>query len=85
AICAINDVGKSRTESTVEYRSVSLSPSLIAQIAHFFEHYKDLEPGKWVKTEGWVGVNEAHAEVLAGIERYQIQKGDNVDQLPQAS
>lgn len=62
-----------------------LPTSLIAQIAHFFEHYKDLEPGKWVKTEGWVGVNEAHAEVLAGIERYQIQKGDNVDQLPQAS
>ena len=23
------------------------------EIAHFFEHYKDLEPGKWVKTEGW--------------------------------
>jgi inorganic pyrophosphatase len=40
------------------------------QIAHFFEHYKDLEPGKWVKIEGWVGQEEAKAEIVAGIENY---------------
>ncbi len=28
-------------------------PILREQIAHFFEHYKDLEPGKWVKIKGW--------------------------------
>jgi inorganic pyrophosphatase len=40
------------------------------QIAHFFEHYKDLEPNKWVKVEGWKGVEEAHAEIRAGIKRF---------------
>jgi inorganic pyrophosphatase len=47
------------------------SPLLLNQIAHFFEHYKDLEPNKWVKVEGWVGAEEAKAEILAGVERYQ--------------
>ena len=40
------------------------------QIRHFFEHYKDLEPGKWVKVEGWVGPDEARKEILAGVARY---------------
>jgi inorganic pyrophosphatase len=48
-----------------------LSPMLLRQIAHFFEHYKDLEAGKWVKVEGWVGVDEARFEILAGVERYE--------------
>ena len=43
----------------------------LAQISHFFEHYKDLEKGKWVKVEGWVGVDDARAEILAGVERYR--------------
>ncbi|NII12285.1 inorganic diphosphatase [Oleiagrimonas sp. C23AA] len=41
------------------------------RIGHFFEHYKDLEKGKWVKIEGWVGAEEAIAEIHAGIERYK--------------
>lgn len=44
---------------------------LLAQISHFFEHYKDLEDGKWVKVDGWVGVDDARAEILAGVERYR--------------
>ena len=40
------------------------------EIEHFFEHYKDLEPGKFVKTEGWGGVAEAEAIVQAGIKAY---------------
>lgn len=36
---------------------------LIKQIEHFFEHYKDLEVGKWVKVDGWAGSKEALAEV----------------------
>ncbi len=40
-------------------------------IQHFFEHYKDLEKGKWVKVEGWADVDEAKAEITAGIQRYQ--------------
>jgi inorganic pyrophosphatase len=39
------------------------------QIQHFFEHYKDLEPGKWVKIIGWGGVEEAQELILAAIER----------------
>ncbi len=41
----------------------------IEQIQHFFEHYKDLEPGKWVKMLGWGGPEEARQLVQAAIER----------------
>lgn len=44
---------------------------LLRQISHFFEHYKDLEPGKWVKLEGWVGADGAREEILSGVTRYQ--------------
>lgn len=40
------------------------------EIEHFFEHYKDLEPGKWVKTEGWQGRAEAEQIVEEGIVRF---------------
>ena len=40
---------------------------LIKQIQHFFEHYKDLEPGKWVKVKGWGGIDEAKQEVITGL------------------
>ncbi len=48
-----------------------LPESMLNQISHFFEHYKDLEAGKWVKVQGWVGAEEAKAEILAGVTRYQ--------------
>ena len=41
----------------------------LEQIRHFFEHYKDLEPGKWVKVEGWGDAAEARALIVAAIER----------------
>ena len=41
------------------------------QIAHFFEHYKDLEKGKWVKVVGWKGIEDAKKEVMDGVARYQ--------------
>uniref|UniRef100_E6QTP5 inorganic diphosphatase n=1 Tax=mine drainage metagenome TaxID=410659 RepID=E6QTP5_9ZZZZ len=47
-----------------------LSPLTLAQISHFFAHYKDLEPGKWVKVEEWEGVEAAQAEIMAGVARY---------------
>lgn len=50
-----------------------LFPLLIEQIGHFFQHYKDLEEGKWVTIEGWQGPNEAKAEILAGVQRYQME------------
>ena len=39
------------------------------QIEHFFAHYKDLEPGKWVKIDHWGGVDEAKALIVQAIER----------------
>jgi inorganic pyrophosphatase len=42
----------------------------LKQIQHFFEHYKDLEPGKWVKVEGWFGPEEAKQEILNGVATY---------------
>lgn len=44
---------------------------LVKSIEHFFAHYKDLEPNKWVKIEGWNGVEAAHAEITASVSRYQ--------------
>lgn len=41
----------------------------LARIAHFFEHYKDLEPNKWVKVLGWEGPERAHQLIMEGIER----------------
>ena len=54
-----------------------LNPLRLKTIQHFFEHYKDLEPGKWVKVEGWVGKDEACAEVSGGMSRWAAkhQKG----------
>ena len=42
----------------------------LRQIQHFFEHYKDLEPGKWVKTEGWGDAAEAERIIQAGVKAY---------------
>ncbi len=52
-----------------------LSQLLLDQISHFFEHYKDLEPNKWVKVENWVGADEAKAEIIAGIKRHEELSG----------
>lgn len=46
-----------------------MPPIVLQQIEHFFAHYKDLEPGKWVKLGGWGDVDEAKAIILQGIER----------------
>lgn len=42
---------------------------LTQQIQHFFEHYKDLEPGKWVKISGWGDKAKAKELILESIER----------------
>ena len=47
-----------------------LPPVLVAQIEHFFLHYKDLEPGKTVTSKGWVGPEDAGRFVVEGIERH---------------
>ena len=42
----------------------------LQQIAHFFERYKDLEKGKWVKVKGWEGKDAAHKEILDGVANF---------------
>ena len=63
---------------TQMYRSVQaprdLPQILLDQISHFFEHYKDLEPGKFVKVKGWVGAEEAKREIMSGVARYHEAK-----------
>jgi inorganic pyrophosphatase len=44
-----------------------LNPLRLKTIQHFFEHYKDLEEGKWVQVLGWEGPEAARADVSAGI------------------
>lgn len=46
----------------------------LKQIEHFFQHYKDLEPNKWVKVIRWGNAEEAHALVQKGIERAKAAK-----------
>jgi len=41
------------------------------RIRHFFEHYKDLEKGKWVKVEGWQDADAARREIVKGAKRFK--------------
>ncbi|RFA12453.1 inorganic pyrophosphatase [Subtercola boreus] len=45
----------------------SIPAQLRSEIEHFFEHYKDLEPGKWVKTEGWGSAEDAEQIIQNGL------------------
>jgi inorganic pyrophosphatase len=47
---------------------------LLAQIQHFFEHYKDLEKGKWVKVTGWKGKDTACALIQEAMDRFKKDK-----------
>lgn len=47
-----------------------VSAHWLERIGHFFEHYKDLEKGKWVKIEGWAGAAEAKAIISDSITRF---------------
>lgn len=57
------------------YRNIhsykDVSEDLLATIAHFFEHYKDLESDKWVKVNGWLGPDEAKKEIMDSIQRFK--------------
>jgi len=56
-----------RYDRVNDYRD--LPAITLQQIEHFFAHYKDLEPGKWVRILRWGDADEAKALVTAGIER----------------
>ena len=48
-----------------------VSAHWLERIGHFFEHYKDLEKGKWVKVEGWEGADAARAAITKAVAAYQ--------------
>ncbi len=54
-------------------KPTDMNPARLKVIAHFFEHYKDLEEGKWVKILDWVGPEEAHQEIMSGYTEYKKQ------------
>ena len=47
---------------------------LLQQISHFFENYKTLEKGKWVKIEGWSDAAAAKAAIIASVDAYEAAK-----------
>jgi len=63
------------TDVTGIYRHIKtvedLDDLLLNQIVHFFEHYKDLERNKWVRTGDWLGVEAARQELLDAVSCYQ--------------
>ncbi|MBV8359744.1 MAG: inorganic diphosphatase, partial [Deltaproteobacteria bacterium] len=55
-----------------EVNELSDLPSIFRdQIEHFFGHYKDLEPGKWVKLIGWIDRGKARALITQAISRFK--------------
>ncbi len=68
------------TKLTKMYQSIEsykdLPEYLLSSLEHFFNHYKDLEEGKWVKIDGWVGPEEARQEILSSIERFNSNKSE---------
>ncbi|EAS48502.1 MAG: inorganic diphosphatase [Aurantimonas coralicida] len=62
-----------RFENVREYGD--LPEITLLQIAHFFEHYKDLEPGKWVKIGDWGDSAKARSLITAAVERAENAKG----------
>ena len=49
-------------------------PSItLQQIAHFFEHYKDLEPGKWVRIGHWENAGVAKRLIVEAMARHQAR------------
>ena len=51
-----------------------MPPITVQQIEHFFSHYKDLEPGKWVEFAGWGDAETARGLILEAIERAKAEK-----------
>ena len=66
------------TKLTRRYETVTnytdLPAITLEQIEHFFQHYKDLEPGKWVKIVRWVDAAAARDLVTAGMSRYKAKR-----------
>ena len=55
-------------------KPADVNPMRLNAIQHFFEHYKDLEPNKWVKVEGWSDAAAARSAIEAGAKAYEAAK-----------
>jgi inorganic pyrophosphatase len=55
------------------FETTDVPELLLKQIEHFFEHYKDLEEGKWVKIDGWSDAAAAKDEIVASVKRYEAE------------
>ncbi len=59
-----------------EIKDISDVPQhILKEIEHYFTHYKDLEPGKWTKVEGWLGASEAIKLIEEAIKLYKEKWG----------
>ena len=59
-------------QSFRQARNIEDMPAmLLDQIAHFFEHYKDLDEGKWVRVDGWAGIEDARKEIMDSVALYE--------------
>jgi inorganic pyrophosphatase len=68
-LLAVPTTKLSKMYQTVEtYKDIP--QHLLLSLEHFFNHYKDLEEGKWVKIDGWAGPEEARAEIMSSVERF---------------
>jgi inorganic pyrophosphatase len=60
------------TNRWAHVNSIEDMPSeLMERIAHFFEHYKDLDEGKWVRVRDWEGVEAAKAEISNSVQMFK--------------
>lgn len=63
---------------TKMYESVEtysdLPRHLLLSLEHFFQHYKDLEEGKWVKLNGWEGPEAARQEIISSVARFNQKR-----------
>jgi inorganic pyrophosphatase len=57
-------------------RHTDMPDITLRQIEHFFKHYKDLEPGKWVKITGWGEIEVAHRLISEAVERARAAGAD---------
>ncbi|MCW8919559.1 MAG: inorganic diphosphatase [Gammaproteobacteria bacterium] len=57
------------------YRKVAsvhdIPEEMLNRISHFFEHYKDLDEGKWVRVGGWADLDEAKKEIMDSVQMYK--------------
>ena len=69
-------INAAMTNSALAVRTIGARPEQTRnELEHFFTHYKDLEPGKWVKVGSWAGKDAAQKLIDEALERFKAQGG----------